>query len=147
VNTTNPKAARAGDVHLEPLSPYDCWQLVSAAAGPDGIARVVWAGADGPAIVPVNYSVADGFLWFQTTTSSRLAQECCEQRVLVEVDHVDVASHTGWSVVVSGVATCLDATDDRGLLGDTLLVWPDGLRELLVKVVPEELTGRRLRRG
>jgi hypothetical protein len=144
---SNPKTARAGDVHLEPLNPYDCWQLVTDAAGPDGLARVVWSGPDGPAIVPVNYSVADGFLWFQTTGDSRLARECREQRVLVEVDHVDATNHTGWSVVVAGVATCLDATEDRGLVGHTLLVWPQGLRDVLVKIVPEELTGRRLRRS
>ena len=68
---TNPKAARAGDVRLERLTRYDCWQLVTAAAGPDGIARIVWSAPDGPAIVPVNYTVADGFLWFQTTATSR----------------------------------------------------------------------------
>jgi uncharacterized protein len=147
MTTTNPKAARAGDVRLETLTPYECWQLVTDAAGPDGIARVVWAVPSGPAIVPVNYTVADGFLWFQTAAGSRLARECCEERVLVEVDQVDVATHTGWSVVVAGVATCVDATEEDGLLGDTLLVWPDGPRDVLFKLEPAELTGRRLRHG
>jgi uncharacterized protein len=147
MTATNPKAARAGDVRLEPLSRYECWQLVTEVAGPDGIARVVWSVADGPAIVPVNYTVADGFLWFQTTADSRVARECCGQRVLVEVDQVHVPSHTGWSVVVAGTATCLDAASDRGLLGNTLLVWPDGPRDVLVRVAPEELTGRRLGQG
>ena len=144
MNITDPTADRRGAVRLEPLSSYDCWQLVTEAAGPDGIARIVWSGPDGSAIVPMNFAVADGFLWFQTSPNSRLARECCDQRVLVEVDHVDPTTHTGWSVVVTGVATCLPSSADPGILG-SLMVWPQGPRELLVKVEPDELTGRRLR--
>lgn len=142
--TTQPASIKGGDVRLDPLSPYDCWQLVTQAAGPNGIARVVWSGPAGPAIVPVNYTVADGYLWFQTAPGSRLATECADQRVLVEVDEIDPASHTGWSVIVTGRATCVPADQDPGLLG-SLLVWPSGPRELLLKVEAEELSGRRLR--
>ena len=145
MNITPSTVTRGGDSRLEQLSRYDCWQLVTQAGGPDGIARVVWSGADGPAIVPVNFTVADGFIWFQTTEGSRLARECAGQRVLVEVDDIDPAHHTGWSVVVSGVATCVPLAQDPGLLGD-LLVWPSGPRELLLKVEADELTGRRLTR-
>ena len=146
MNLTDPTTSHGGAVRLEPLSSYDCWRLVTEAAGPDGIARVVWSGADGrPAIVPMNFAVADGFLWFQTALDSRLARECCDQQVLVEVDHVDPTDRTGWSVVVSGAATCLPSADDPGVLR-SLQVWPRGPRELLIKVAPDELTGRRLRR-
>ena len=144
--TTDSSAISRGDVRLEPLNPYDCWQLVTEAAGPDGIARVVWSGPDGPAIVPVNYAVADGFLWFQTTATSRLARDCCGHEVLVEVDQVDVATHSGWSVVLTGVAVCMKSTDDPGMLGN-LQVWPHGSREVLLKVAPDRITGRRLGRG
>jgi hypothetical protein len=145
MSMTPPTAVRGGDARLEQLSRYDCWQLVSEAGGPDGIARVVWSGPEGPAILPVNFTVADGFLWFQTTEGSRLARQCADQRVLVEVDDIDPASHTGWSVVVSGLATCVPPDEDPGLLGG-LLVWPSGPRDLLVKVEADELTGRRLAR-
>jgi hypothetical protein len=146
MNITDLSTSRGSAVRLEPLSSFDCWQLVTETAGPDGIARVVWSGVDGrPAVVPMNFAVADGFLWFQTSPGSRLARECGDQEVLVEVDHVDPTSHTGWSVVVTGLATCLPAAADPGILG-SLLVWPQGPRELLLKVEPAELTGRRLRR-
>jgi len=143
MNMTPPAVIRGGDSRLEKLSPYDCWQLVTQAGGPDGIARVVWSSADGPAILPVNFTLADGFLWFQTTEGSRLARECADQTVLVEVDDIDLASHSGWSVVVRGVATSVPLEQDPGLLG-SLLVWPSGPRELLLKVEADELTGRRL---
>lgn len=145
MNLPDPSTTRAGAVRLQPLNSYDCWRLVTDAAGPDGIARIVWSGPDGPSIVPMNFTVADGFLWFQTTPDSRVARECCDQRVLVEIDEVDASSHTGWSVVVTGVATCLPPATDPGILG-TLLVWPQGPRDLLLKVEPDELTGRQLRR-
>lgn len=146
MDMTNRNNTVGGDVRLEPVSRYDCWQLVTKAAGPDGIARVVWSGPDGPAIVPMNFTVADGFLWFQTGTNSRVALEACGHRVLVEIDHVDAASHTGWSVVVSGLATGLPPAKDPGLLS-SLQVWPRGSRGLLVRVEPEEVNGRRLLRG
>jgi uncharacterized protein len=145
MNATSRKTFQGGDVRLESLSRYDCWRLVTEAGGPDGVARVVWSGPDGPAIVPVNYAVADGFIWFQTTAGSRLARECSDQQVLVEVDQVDPANHTGWSVVVTGAATCLPAADDPGLLSN-LVVWPSGPRQLLLRVEPDEVTGRRLGR-
>jgi len=143
MDTTDPAAKQGGDVRLELLSSYDCWQLVTGAGGPAGIARIVWSAGDAPAVVPVNYAVADGSLWFQTSQDSRVARECCDQRVLVEVDQVDPAHRSGWSVIVTGVATCVDAADDPGVLGD-LQVWPQGSRQLLVRVEPEELSGRRL---
>jgi len=145
MTTTRPATAHRGQVRLESLSRYDCWQLLTEAAAQDAIARIVWSGAGGPSIVPVNYAVADGFLWFQTAPDSRLARDGCEQRVLVEIDHVDVSTRMGWSVVVSGRATCLPATEDAGLLRD-LQVWPQGSRDLLLKVEPDEVTGRRLHR-
>jgi uncharacterized protein len=135
---------RGGDARLQSLSAYDCWQLVSELAGPDAIARIVWSGPNGLAIVPMNYAVADGILWFQTASGSRLAEEARDQQVLVEVDQIDPASHTGWSVVVTGVASCMPAEQDPGLLAN-LQVWPRGSRDLLLKVEPHELTGRQLR--
>ena len=89
-----------GQPRLVELSPYECWQLLDHR---HRIARVVWTHDGAAAIVPVNYVVADGALWFQTTHDSRLARECPGREVLVEVDTVDPAALSGWSVIVSGV--------------------------------------------
>jgi hypothetical protein len=133
-----------GDVRLETLDRYDAWRLLTEAASVEGIARVVWSSGTGPAIVPVNFTVADGSLWFQVAAGSRLAMECAGQRVVVEVDSADAASHTGWSVIVTGEARTMRASEDPGLLGG-LQVWPGGDRQQLVQVEPSEITGRRLR--
>jgi nitroimidazol reductase NimA-like FMN-containing flavoprotein (pyridoxamine 5'-phosphate oxidase superfamily) len=131
-------------VRLEALNRYDSWQLLSEAGGDEGIARVVWCSPNGPAIVPVNFVVADGSLWFQVAAESRLARECPGQPVLVEVDHVGAPSRTGWSVIVRGTATTMHTSDDPGRLGD-LQVWPHGDRQRLVQVEADDITGRRLR--
>jgi len=143
VNAGDRSPTGGATIRLEALNRYDSWRLLTEAAG-DGIARVVWCGAGGPAIVPVNFLVADGSLWFQVAAESRLARECPGQPVLVEVDHVDAPSRTGWSVIVSGTATTMPASEDPGLLGG-LQVWPRGDRQRLVQVEADDITGRRLR--
>ena len=129
MNVPDPSTTRAGAVRLQPLNSYDCWRLVTDAAGPDGIARIVWSGPDGPSIVPMNFTVrsrtassgsrpprthgwrgsaATNACWSRSTRSTR-------------------SSHTGWSVVVTGVATCLPPATDPGILG-TLLGVATGTR-------------------
>jgi hypothetical protein len=130
----------ASDARVADVPPYECWHLLGRASG---IARVVWSGTHGAAIVPVNYTVADGAVWFQTTPESRFARECRNQPVLVEVDVLDAATHSGWSVIVAGVADFIDADEVPEILGD-LQVWPHGPHSVFVRVAPDRLTGRRL---
>jgi hypothetical protein len=145
VNTGDPVGGRRAPTGLEALTSYDSWQLLTDAAADEGVARVVWCGAGGPTIVPVNFTVWDGSLWFQVATESRLARECPGQPVLVEVDHVDAPTHTGWSVIVNGTATTMPTSQDPGLR-DRLQVWPRGDHQRLVKVEAVDVSGRRLRR-
>lgn len=122
------------------LLAYDCWSLLAEAE----IARVAWQGGDGIALVPVNYTVGEGAIWFRVDPESALARECDGQQVVVEVDRVDAESRTAWSVVVVGIAHMVDEID----VPDTLIemrVWPGGPRRRFVRVEPDRLTGRRLR--
>ena len=146
MNAPEPSTTRPGAVRLEPLSSYDCWQLVTEAAGPDGIARIVWSGPDGPAIVPMNFTVADGFLWFQTTPDSRVARECGDQQVLVEVDQVDAGQPHRLERRRDGCGQVPAARRPTPASWAACWCGRSGPRELLVKVEPDELTGRRLRR-
>jgi hypothetical protein len=134
---------QSGDARLVMMTPYECWQQLEA---PDQIARVVWTGPDGPAIMPVNYAVSDGAVWFQISPGSALGKDGDGQRMLVEVDHGDPATHAGWSVVVTGVAEYIASEDVPDILG-RLQVWPSGPRSLCVRVDPDDVTGRRLTPG
>lgn len=124
---------------LAPLTAYDCWSLLPEAE----IARVAWQGPDEIGLVPVNYAVVDGSLWFRTDADSSLARDCGGRPVVVEVDRVDPATHAAWSVVVRGTAELVDVLDVPDMLVD-MRVWPGGERSLFVRVEPVRLTGRRL---
>src|SRR5918997_959791 len=99
------RAGHEAEGRLRAITEYDCWNLLTGSQ----IARVAWPGTEGVAIVPVNYTVADGSIWFRTDPDSALGQECAGRRIAVEVDEVDAASRAGWSVVVVGTAEVVDA--------------------------------------
>lgn len=124
---------------LATLVAYDCWSLLGGAE----IARVAWQSPRGVAIVPVNYVVADGAVWFRTDPSSTVAREAGGRRVVVEVDQVDPEKHAGWSVIVTGVAELVEFLDVPDMLVD-MRIWPEGQHSLFVRVDPDEITGRRL---
>lgn len=124
---------------LVTLTGYDCWGLLET----QDIARIAWTTPDGVAVRPVNYTVADGSLWFRTEPHSELGRQCGGARVAVEVDHVDRASRTAWSVIVTGTARLVSA-DEMPDAAMEMRVWPAGVRNLFVRVEPIEVTGRRL---
>ena len=121
------------------LTAYDCWGLLET----EEVARIAWVAPDGVAIVPVNYLVTDGALWFRTQPCSALGRQCPGARVVVEVDQVNRAGRSGWSVVVTGTAHPVDPVDVPDAVME-MRVWAGGVRTLCVRVEPIEVTGRRL---
>lgn len=121
------------------LLAYDCWSLIEDA----DLARVAWQGTEGIRLVPVNYAVADGAVWFRTDHDSALARECGGQPLVLEIDRVDPETSTAWSVVIVGSAEMYDAGDAPDTIGE-LRVWAEGPRSTYVRVEPAELTGRRV---
>ncbi|MEA2842744.1 MAG: uncharacterized protein QOJ69_415, partial [Actinomycetota bacterium] len=69
------------------------------------------------------------------------------RRVAFEVDDIDQERRTGWSVVVQGVGhEVTDALDTMSERVRTLPVtpWPAGERSHWLRIIPREITGRRL---
>jgi nitroimidazol reductase NimA-like FMN-containing flavoprotein (pyridoxamine 5'-phosphate oxidase superfamily) len=125
---------------LAELTPYDCWALLEDVE----IGRVAWSAPDGPAIVPVNITVADGALWFRTAPYAALVEHCRGGgRVAVEVDQLEPARKAGWSVVVTGAAEVVDG-DDVPAAVHLLDTWAPGSRTAHVRVDAAQVTGRRL---
>jgi nitroimidazol reductase NimA-like FMN-containing flavoprotein (pyridoxamine 5'-phosphate oxidase superfamily) len=127
------------DHNVAALVAYDCWALLEAAE----IARVGWLGPDGVALVPVDYAVDGGALWFRTDRGTRLARECDGADLVVEVDRIEPDGRGAWSVVVGGTATLVDALDVPDALVE-MRVWPGGSHSPFVRVEPESVSGRRL---
>jgi uncharacterized protein len=99
---------------------------------------------DGELIVlPVNCAVVGGEIVFRTSTTSPLFAVRDGRSVVVQVDHVDDVSESGWSVLVRGQASeVTDATrlDELGRLD--LHPWAPGPRDHWIRIVPVTMTGR-----
>lgn len=121
------------------LVAYDCWALLEDA----DIARVAWQGPEELALVPVNYAVDGGSLWFRTDPGTALARQCDGAPLVVEVDRIEPDGQGAWSVVVRGTAELVEADD----VPDTLVemrVWPVNPHSKFVRLQPDAVTGRRI---
>jgi uncharacterized protein len=127
---------------LEVLDADECVRLL----GTRSIGRIGITSEALPTILPVDYVVADGQVLFRTGAGTKLEAATHHAVVAFEVDDVDEATGTGWSVVVTGVAEAhpgdvADATD----LG-RLRRWVAGRDGHVVAIPLDRVTGRRLDR-
>ena len=91
-------------------------------------------------MIPVNFTANGSDVVVRTTAHSEAARECDDSRVAFEVDEVDAATRSGWSVLMRGRAHLESGpTDDEG--PD---VWAPGPRSLRLRIEVTEVTGRRI---
>ncbi len=115
--------------------------------GDTGIGRLVFDGDHGPVALPVNYRKLDEDFVFRTGDGSILAAVRAGGAMSLEVDHLDNALGEGWSVLLTG--RCAEITDPEDLMRiDALDIhpWAGGDRHHAVRFIPEEITGRNIRR-
>jgi nitroimidazol reductase NimA-like FMN-containing flavoprotein (pyridoxamine 5'-phosphate oxidase superfamily) len=129
---------------LEELSLTECLALLDS----HRVGRVAVVVDGQPVIFPVNYGTDDGTVVFRTDEGTK-AREAPLSRVAFEIDDIDEASHLGWSVIVQGVG--LDITDAIDARSEELRVlpvspWAPGDKVYWVKIVPNVISGRSLRR-
>lgn len=126
---------------LVELAPQECWERLSSR----GVGRVAVGAAEGPVVVPVNYTVVDRTIAFRTEPGAAPAA-AAGQEAAFEVDHIDEALSAGWSVLVRGPARSVtEPSAVRRLAGQAgSRPWAGGDRELWVVVEPDEITGRRI---
>jgi nitroimidazol reductase NimA-like FMN-containing flavoprotein (pyridoxamine 5'-phosphate oxidase superfamily) len=126
---------------LRTLSPEECLDLL----GPGGIGRVGFISAGRIMMLPVNFAVTLKTIIFRTAPDTLLALHA-DAPVSFEADHLDDARHEGWSVLVHGHAQ--QVTDERAVmrLEDQLNLepWAPGARDVYVRIVPTQITGRRI---
>lgn len=91
---------------VEELQPRECWAKME----PGGVGRVARSTPEGPQVLPVNYRTLDGTVLYRTTAQSTAAVAVGE-RVAFEVDRLDEALGTGWSVLVTGPADQVTEAD------------------------------------
>jgi nitroimidazol reductase NimA-like FMN-containing flavoprotein (pyridoxamine 5'-phosphate oxidase superfamily) len=132
-------AVPAEPADVEVLDRDECLRLVATV--PVGRVAVAVPG-EPPLVVPVNFLLADGGIVFRTDYGTVFREGVVAGRpVSFQVDAVDVATHTGWSVLVGARATALDEWDSGSL---SLRPWATGPKDRWIRLEPLSVTGRRL---
>ena len=93
---------------LEVLSRGECLQLLARSR----VGRVVVTDRALPAAFPVNFALLDTDVVFLTSAGSKLEAAEGEEVMAFEVDDIDPASQSGWSVLVQGLASVIDDPED-----------------------------------
>jgi nitroimidazol reductase NimA-like FMN-containing flavoprotein (pyridoxamine 5'-phosphate oxidase superfamily) len=132
---------------MEILDREECFRLIA----PGGIGRVAFNGPYGPTVLPVNYTFHDDAIVFRTAHGGPLDQdlrtglEGVDIKIGFEVDRIDESRREGWSVLVQGPAHHVPEDEVAEMAEVDVTPWADGERHLYVRVVPQQITGRRVR--
>lgn len=123
---------------LEEILRGECLELL--ASQPIGRVAVASPGS-GPLVVPVNYLLDGEAIVFRSDLGAKI--HALNQPVSFQVDQVDALHRVGWSVLVRGIAYEanhweVDHLDLESWAGDGKQHW--------VRIVPDAITGRRIRR-
>ena len=112
--------------------------------GSTDVGRLGDTSADGPRIVPMNYSVAGDRLIFRTAPETEAGRCAKGQPVAFEVDQVDEFLRVGWSILVTGEAS--EITSDE--LGCSIVPspdpWPESWQSIFLQLPLTKITGRRV---
>jgi hypothetical protein len=139
----DPKSACWGSAGLvERLVPMECYRLL----GSRGIGRIAFGTASGLVVLPVNYALTDATIVVRTGSGSLIGVHG-DGPVSFEADHFDLELGQGWSVLVRGEAhRVLQPGEARKLREECdLRPWPAGEHDLFIRIVPSQVTGRRIR--
>ncbi len=107
-----------------------------------GVGRLVFVSGRGTVAHPMNFAVSEGDVILRTTVEQ--AEELAAQpRVSFEIDRVDEAMSEGWSVLATGPVRLVDDPDEIVALAALgLAPWAGGPRHTLIRIHPDEITGR-----
>jgi nitroimidazol reductase NimA-like FMN-containing flavoprotein (pyridoxamine 5'-phosphate oxidase superfamily) len=125
------------------LTKGECFGLLAR----QQVGRVAVVDDRGPVVFPVNFVLHRHMVVFRTDEGTKLDAAASGSRVAFEIDGIDAAARTGWSVVVRGEA--VEVTDPQELARLRklpLLSWAPGARSRYVRILPAKLTGRRISR-
>ncbi|MFI7587394.1 pyridoxamine 5'-phosphate oxidase family protein [Spongisporangium articulatum] len=129
---------------VEHLGTAECWRLVREA--PYG-RLVLWVD-ERPHVLPVNHVVDHGSLVFRTAPDSLVAAATAAGVVAFQVDGYTRDVDRAWSVTVKG--RCIQVRNLHELVagaGLPIFPWQAGPKNLLIRLEPDEVHGRRFTRA
>jgi len=126
---------------LNALGHKECWALVK---GTD-LGRLAFELEGWPLVLPVNYLVDGDDIVIRSDPGRKLTAARRQLHASLQVDSIDRLHRSGWSVLVFAIATAVDdPTEVERLDGLGLRSWAASARASWIRLLPVEVTGRRL---
>jgi len=124
---------------LQVLSDAECMDLLKEQV----VGRVAWNEPEGPIVMPVNYAIEGSSIIFRTAIDTKLARQLHLGFASFQIDEHDEYTQSGWSVLVRGVLSCVEARQPAN--EDWKVVpWAAGDRHFAMRITPLIITGRRI---
>jgi uncharacterized protein len=129
---------------LEVLPLAQCLSLLRSRP----LGRLAYLDAGAPTVVPVNHLVEGSSVVLRSVEGSKLDQAIVGAPVAFQLDDHDPSRGTGWSVLVKGRAVLIEDDEQIEKLCEELDSWAiaDERIATWIRIVPDEVSGRRLRR-
>jgi nitroimidazol reductase NimA-like FMN-containing flavoprotein (pyridoxamine 5'-phosphate oxidase superfamily) len=123
------------------MTKRECFDLLAR----EQVGRVTDNDDLGPVIFPVNFVLDRHMVVLRTGEGTKLDAAMRGSRVAFEIDGVNAADRTGWSVVVRGEAVEVTDPDELARLHELPLdSWAPGTKSHYVRILPSAVTGRRI---
>ena len=125
---------------IRPLTESECWSLLRSA----DVGRLAVAIGDHPDVFPINHFVDGNSIVFRSAAGTKLAAAVLGRSVAFEVDGYDPDEGEAWSVVVKGHARLIENMFEYLEAEELpLFPWHQGPKPNIVRIEPDEVTGRR----
>ena len=140
--TATPTAAPDLDRNgLEVLDRGECMRLLATAT----LGRIGISSGALPVILPVNFRLVGDTIVFRTSSGTKLDAATRGAVVAFEVDAMDPMEHTGWSVMVTGMARQVtDTAELDAVRPDRVARWAPLGEDCIVAVSTDMVSGRRI---
>jgi uncharacterized protein len=123
------------------LTRSECFQLLAD----EPVGRLALVDDRGPIVLPVNFILDKHTLLVRSAEGTKLNVLGPGDKVAFEVDRIDAASGTGWSVLVRGEAIeVTDPVELARLRALPLHPWAPGPKHHFLRILPAVITGRRI---
>ena len=125
---------------LQDLDDDECRALLSR----HRFGRIAWNDREqGPFVLPISYTFDGEHVLVRTSPHTELARHFAPGRVAFEIDHYDERTHTGWSVLVHGLARVAE-WDQLPSPAESPTPVVGGARNFHIRIAVERMTGRRV---
>ena len=126
------------------LTRDECFELLGRAH----VGRIALSIGALPVILPVNFHLLDDDVIVRSGPGTKMDAALTHTVVAFEVDAFSPLDHSGWSVLVQGLATeIVDPEELRRAAALPLRAWADDRINRFIRIRTYEVSGRRLVQG